>query len=493
MIFAVVILLLVGELVSGTDLIFACMSALAVLFACITYNILGGLGSISGIAFTRFALSTLVISQIGKVLVLERADLNLDAPQVVITVYAVYFFSAMMGTFLFSHLRVPLPKPAEPQTPSQLRYLYIVSLAGGLAGAIGLMLLGFQGQEGETSLWHGLCLVLVFLLPFSLVLAVDERIRSTNGQHGFGWMVLWPTLAMELQGFLSASRQGFVEPFAAIFLTCYLRGFKFRRSHFAAAALLSVGFFFFVSPYYLYARMWRSSPNASELAQAMIQSLESAPSQWSTITRDVGSTALANSGSVNYFDNPAAVTLNRFALIGPDSTLISACSRGFHYGFTTIKLDFLASIPRVLYRNKLNYGSGTYLGQLDGQETDRTETTSHSTITPIADSYGAFSWMGTVVFPFLVLPAIFVIYESMFDISKPWGTVATVTLLLSLTEGSMGGVLLGTMIKDPMILLALSWGAAGVVRLIPTAGERAVAIRSLAKGSAVMGVGETQG
>jgi len=464
--------LLAGELASGTSVYFASMATLAVLCACVTYNILGGLGSMSGIAFARLALSTLVISQVGKVIILERADRNLDTPEIVITVYALYFFSAMVGTLVFSRVRLPLPKPMEPETPAQARYLYYVALAGGLVGTIGLMAAGFQGEAGMTSLAHGFSLVLSYLLPFSLVLAVDSRIRSTGGRHCFGWMAFWPTMIVEAEGFLTATRSEFVLPLATIFLTGYLRGFRFGRRHYAVAAATGLGFFLFVSPYYLYSRVWRSNPTPGELATAMIQGLESAPSQWSTITSSVGNDALENTGSVNYFDSPGAVTLNRFALIGPDSTLISACSTGYHYRFTSILLDLYSQIPRLLYRNKADYGSQVFLGHLDGQEASEGDTTSFSTITAISDSYGAFSWLGSVLFAFLVLPAVFIVYESIFDMRTAWGTVAAVYLLQSLTEGSMGHIILEVLIKDPVYLLALSWIAVWLVRMIPATGDR---------------------
>jgi hypothetical protein len=477
LVFAVVVVVFVGELLSGTNLYFAGMASLGILFACVTYNVLRGLGSISGIAFTRFALSTLVVSQVGKVLVLERADQNLDTPNVVISVYALYFFSAMLGTMVFSRIRLPLPKPAEPQTPTQSRYLYVVALMGGLMGtALGIHA-WYRGEAGASSLEHGISLILSYLLPFSLVLAVDHRIRATDGRQIFGWMAFWPTMVMELGGLLWTSRLAFIEPFAIIFLTCYLRNFRFRKRHLAIALGSGAGFFLFVSPLYLYARGARENPTLGEMASAMIQTLEQAPSEWSTIRYQVGNQAVENTRSVNYFSSPGAVTLNRFALIGPDSTLISACSTGFHYAFTSIKLDLLAQIPRVLYHNKPSAGSGEFLGQLDGQEVGFEGTTTNTTITPIADSYGGFSWMGVIVFAFFALPAIFVFYESMFDMRKPWGTVATVYLLLGLTEGSMGQFIVSSLVKDPLYVLGLSWGAAWIVRMIPATGDRFVTTR----------------
>jgi hypothetical protein len=363
--------------------------------------------------------------------------------------------------------------------------LYFVSLIGGLVGtALGFQAL-FRGEAGASSLAHGISLILGYLLPFSLVLAVDHRLRITDGRHFFGWMAFWPTMVIELGGFLGASRQGFAEPFAIIFLTCYLRNFRFRKRHLAMTMGLAAGFFFFVSPFYLYARIGRESPTPGELVSTMIQTLEQAPSEWSTIKYQVGSQAVNNTYAVNYFSSPGAVTLNRFALIGPDSTLIDACATGFHYAFTSLKLDLLSEIPRVLYHNKPEAGSGQFLGQLDGQEEGFQGTTTYTTITTIADSYGSFSWLGVIVFAFFALPAVFVVYESMFDMQKPWGTVATLYLLLGLTEGSMGQFMVNGMIKDPLYVLVLSWGADWIVRMIPATGDRYVTTKVLQRAGTV--------
>ncbi|HEX4311212.1 MAG TPA: hypothetical protein VHZ25_14360 [Acidobacteriaceae bacterium] len=481
--------LYVGEILAGTSLYFASMMALAVLSACVTYNILGGLGTISGIAFTRFALTTLVISQVGKVLLFERADINLDVPELTITVYAVYFGFLMLGTFVFSRVRLTLPKPTESETPAQLRYLYLVALSGGLLGTAWLLILEFAGGNADASLGHGFARALSFLLPFSLVLAVDNRIRTSSGQHSLGWMAVWPAIALAFHGFLYGARLGFVEPFAIIFLTCYLRKFRFRLKHTVAAISIAVLFFVVVSPFYLYSRSFGGKASITEQLTTMFKLLESAPSQWETIKSTVGEGALAAPGSVNYFASANAVTMNRFALIGPDSTLINACATGFHYGFTSIRLDVLTEIPRFLYRDKPEIGSNKYLGHLDGQEGDAFETT-NSTVTSISDSYGAFSWLGVAAFAFVVMPAIFVVYESMFEIQRPWGTVAAVLLFLQLMEGSMGHDITEVLIKNPLYIVILSWCAAWIVRLIPVTGDRAVKVRNSSRRSVMMGTGD---
>jgi hypothetical protein len=465
-------ILAVGEFAAGTTPYFVAMMVIAVFSACVTYNVLGGLGTISGIAFTYFALSTLVVSQVVKVILFEPADQNLDVPQLTITVYAVFYFWLMLGTIAFARIRLPLLKPREPDTPAQTRYLYLISLVGGLAGSIVLLTLDLAGGAEQTTLAHGFARAFAYLLPFSLVVAVDERIRITNGRHMFGWKALWPSLAMVFLGFLRVQRGPSMQPLVIVLLTCYVRDFKFGKKHLAAAGAIAAAVFLFISPFYLWARAWKGEATIKEQATVLLNVLESAPAQWASIKNQVGESALEGEGSVNYFATPGAVTLNRFALIGPDSTLVNACAGGFHYGFTALKLDILGQIPRFLYRDKPTIGSAEYLGHLDGQESDVFQTT-YSTITPISDSYGAFSWAGTVIFPFLAMPLMFVIYESMFDMRRPWGTVAVV--MFALTEGGMGDIL-GNAIKNPIYILIISWSAAWLITMIPSVGDRSATL-----------------
>ncbi|MGA7521774.1 MAG: hypothetical protein WBW84_04795 [Acidobacteriaceae bacterium] len=469
--------LIAGELISGTNLYFVSMVTIAFVSACLTYNLLGGLGTMSGIAFSRFALSTFIIAQFGKVILFEPADKNLDVPNLTITVYAIYFLSLMLGTFVFFRLRIRLPKPIEPITTTQSRYLYVIALIAGLVGVVGWTVIAHRGGAGsQDTMAHSYLRALQYFLPFSLVLAVDERITATDGRHSVGWRVGFPALTMLLEGFLTGSRGDFAEPFLIVFLTCSLRGYRFRVKHLVASIGLLVVFFLFVSPFYLYSRDYRVQPTLRQQFSTMVRLLESAPAQWSSIVNSLAEKELGGAGLVNYFDQSWALTLNRFALIGPDSTLIDACSQNYHYGFTSIEMDFLTGAPRFLVKNKPDYGSQPFLGHLDGQESDEI-LTSHSTITAISDSFGAFGFLGVMVFAFFIPPLIFVVYESIFDMRRPWGTVAAVLLLISFTEGSMGDQIVTTMIRQPIYLVVISLGAGWMFRTISAGGDRSRSFR----------------
>jgi hypothetical protein len=76
------------------------------------------------------------------------------------------------------------------------------------------------------------------------------------------------------------------------------------------------------------------------------------------------------------------------------------------------------------------------------------------------------------------MPLVFVVNESMFDITRPWGTVAVVLLILGISEGSMGADVVVSMIKNPLYVIIISWCAMWVVRIIPAMGDRAVRLRT---------------
>src|ERR1035441_1343774 len=107
LLFITIALLALGELANGTSLYFVAMMAGTMLCIGTTYNILGGLGTIGGIAFSVLALLTFVISQFAKVILFESAIQNLEAPQLTITVYLLFYFSVMVGSFVFGRIRVP--------------------------------------------------------------------------------------------------------------------------------------------------------------------------------------------------------------------------------------------------------------------------------------------------------------------------------------------------------------------------------------------------
>jgi hypothetical protein len=149
--------------------------------------------------------------------------------------------------------------------------------------------------------------------------------------------------------------------------------------------------------------------------------------------------------------------------------MINACAGGYHYGFTGLKMDILRDLPRFVSKNKPDEDSGAFTGRVTGLNSDDV-TDAEIVLTAISDSYGAFAWMGVIVTGLLAFPAVFIVYESMFDIRRPWGIVAAGGLCVGFAQVSLGG-LIGTLFRTPAAILLLSYAVGIVIRMIPVKGD----------------------
>lgn len=468
-----ILFLAAGELLAGTGLFFVAMMALAMLAICTTYNMLGGLSTIGGVAFAAFALGTMVVGQVSKVLMFEAADLNLRGPELTISVYAVFFLSMMVGVFLFGWIRLALPRPLEPQTSGHSRLLYALSVVIGFAAQVYVTNLVLKHPEQATSTAHGFGRAAAMLLPLSLVIAVDSRIRETEGRACFGWTVLLPALAMEFLGFIAASRSAYMMPAALVFLTGYFRGFKFRARHWTAAAAILAIFALFVSPWYLWSRSWRHQSSLKEQLITMTQLLEHAPSHWQQVKDSLaaGKVISAKHGT-QYFSEDGVSILNRVVLIPEDDGIINACAH-WHWGLETFRIDILDGIPHFILPHKPDRDATWFRASVGGLQSSYGKSSAITSST-ISDAWGAFGWPSLIGVGLVFMPWLYVIYDSIFDMRRPWGTVAVVTLAMTGISGGVGKMLMDFMLQLPIYILLISWFIGWITRHIPMTGDSSI-------------------
>jgi len=444
--------------------------AVAMLCVGITFNILGGTGTIGGIGFASLALNTIVISQFAKVAFFEPADKNLETPELTITVYMIFFLCAMLGTYVFSGLRFRLPKALEVSTTSQTNLLYFVSVALGMGSQVlGLLAVMTASGDVEQSASRSFGLEFSGLTIFAIVLATDSRIRQTNGRHSFGLKVFFPWLFSILVSLLLTSRGGMIVPTLAYALTCLVSGYRFRRNHYLAlcAGVLVLGFL--ISPFEMYVRQFREGMTPQGMAEVVWRQLTTMP-DWTTVAQASAEAEGSGSGRSSYFNRPGTLILSRLSLIRTDSNLISACSTGYHYRFAAVKNDLLMLIPHFIYKDKPTVSSVGLLGHIAGVTGDDADTT-FATITMVADGYGAFGWLGVISTGLFALPFVIIVYESIFDMRRPWGTVALGVFAVALPGANLGR-LVGLTLRTTVELVLLSYIVGAVLRVVPIKAER---------------------
>ncbi len=475
LLFVTVALLALGEISIGTRPQFVVFMAGTLICIGINYNVLGGVGSISGIAFAGFALSTIVISQFAKVIFMERADKTLESPDLTIKVYFVFYLCSLIGCFVYKNLRVKLPKPLEPGTAAQASLQYTISLAVGLvANLVYEIYESSPNPEERVSTAHSLGLAFSVLLLFAIVLAVQDRIRKTGGRHSFGVKALIPWTATVFFGFVETSRGHMMLSSVVYVFTCYVSGYRFRRKHYIAALAGVAVFFFAISPFEIYARGPMRQLGFRERLYEGFHLATNLPA-WTVVKEP--STAGAESGSrEEYYDRPGTFVLSRLSAIRADSNMINACAGGFHYGFTALRIDLLRALPRFIYKNKPDTDGAAYTGRVTGINSDEVEN-GEFMITAIGDSYGAFGWLGVMVIALFGFPTAFILYESMFDMRKPWGIVAIGGFCFQFAEVNMGGLIV-LAVRSPIAILLMSYTVGVIVRMIPVQGDDPIAADS---------------
>ena len=467
-IFVTVALLAAGEVATGTQPIFAAYMAATLICIGVTYNLLGGIGTISGIAFSTFAASSIVISQFAKVILAEPADKSLESPNLTIEVYFVFYLSVMIGTFVYRSLRVRLPRPLEPSTLAQADLQYKVSLIGGTIAS--LFFEYYEASPDPTArntTTHSIGLALSPLLLFSVVLGVQDRIRTSQGRHSLGIKALIPSLIAMFFGFLETSRSHMLLPTAVYLFTCYVSGYRFRKKHFAALALEFAAFILVISPFEIYSRGPMRELDFKGRLHEGVELIRTVPA-W-TVVEESSLGGVESGSREEYYDRPGTFVLSRLSAIRPDSNMINACAGGFHYGFTALKIDFRHNLPRFLDKNKPESDGASYTGRVTGINSDDFEN-GEFVLTAISDSFGAFGWFGVVVVGLIGFPTVFIVYESMFDIHKPWGIVATGAFCFQFAEVSMGGMI-SLLVRAPIAIVVLSYAVGIFIRMIPVKGD----------------------
>lgn len=465
----IVALLAVGEIATGTEPLFAAFMAATLICIGITYNILGGVSSISGIAFAGFASCTIVISQFAKVILMEPANRPLESPELTIKVYFLFYFCVMVGCSVYCRLRVRLPSPLEPKTDAQANLQYTISILLGLPASLVYEYYETSSNPGErASTAHSIGLAFSTLLLFSIVLAVQNRIRSTNGRHSFGIKAFVPWAASVCFGFIETSRGHMILSTVVYLFTCYASGYKLRKKHLFAAVLGAATFSFVISPFEIYARATMRQLEFRERIYEGYNLFRSLP-DW-TIVKQASSAGIESGSREEYYQRPGTFVLSRLSAIRADSNMIYACSGGFHYGFTALKIDVLHNLPRFLYKNKPESDGAAYTGRVTGVNADDVEN-GEFLITAISDSYGAFGCFGVMVAGLMAFPTAFILYESMFDMRRPWGMVATGAFCFQFAQVNLGGLLWLT-IRAPIAILMLSYVMGVIVRMIPVKGDQ---------------------
>lgn len=418
----VVLLLLFAQLLDGTDPVFAFMASISIIFSALTFNILGGLGSVSGAFVFFMAIPTFVLLIFTKVFTWEPSDKHFQEPLITITATALGWAGILVAASISR--RFVARRNIVRFTAKDLENLKNTSAGLLVIGVFSQVLLTNYNTGQNGSVWTALGQLNIFI-PMATILATYYEICISSGKRSLNWIVLASIVYVAGFGFIAASKQGMYAPFLAYFLVCGALEYRFRPLHVMAILAwlaFAVGFLF---PWAQYARsMTRQSTltGTVEATVGLLRDPETIPAMYRWYADSLRGNEDVNQVAFCY-DHPRGL-MDRESMICQDDKLIQVTQRTGPAGPDYLIDGFEMIIPHFLWSGRVNLS----LGNIYGRETDETGDEDYTTAVawaPIGDAYREFGWSGVVVVMPVMYFFTFIFLDAVFGDAResPWGLV----------------------------------------------------------------------
>ncbi len=418
----VVLMLLFAQLLDGTDPVFAFMASLSCIFSALAFNILGGLGSVSG-AFVIFAaIPTFALLIFIKVFSWEPTDKHFQEPFITITATALGWAGILVAAAISR--RFATRRNIVRFTARDLENLKNTS-AGLLAiGVFSQVLLSNYNTGQNGTVWAALGQLNIFV-PMATILATYYEICISGGKRSMNWIVLASIFYVAGFGFIAASKQGMYAPFLSYFLVCGALEYRFRPLPVMAILAwlaFAVGFMF---PWAQYARSMTRQPTFTGTVEATIGLLRdphTIPAMYRWYADSLRANEDINQVALCY-DHPHGV-FDRESMICQDDKLIQLTQHTGIVGPQYVIDGFEMIVPHFLWPSRVNLSLGNIYGRETGEASEEDYTTAVAWA-PIGDAYRELGWSGIV----LVMPVLyfftFIFLDGVFGDAResPWGLV----------------------------------------------------------------------
>ncbi|MBI1840572.1 MAG: hypothetical protein HYR88_06930 [Verrucomicrobia bacterium] len=400
--FAFAALLLLGQLATGTSLLFAELVFLFVVLSGLAVNIAGGMRSLQGFCVSMMALKLVVISQVTKALFGEAAEDQLETPvrTMLALLLGLISVTAGMGLARVFHSRRPLFQPDI--SPEALRMSFWATFVIGFGSFLGVMATGVEEGALMVGGVPGLLRQLSFCLGLSIVFSTAYVLVTSKGRRLIGWFNALPGGLYFIMGVMSASKQGMSEPLLLVVFTAIGFGFRFSAKHWLAGGAFAAFCVAVLFPFGQVARnytrgygFWETLEVTAAFAQRHLGTLDGYRDMMQQDQEGLDSTTLTH-----YYRHSIPL-LERVSLVKVADMLVAATMREGGSGWETITHGFKMAAPRFFYPQKPAVNTGTFLGKKAGVISDDDWGTQVS-FGFIADAYSAFEWWGVLLIPGLI-------------------------------------------------------------------------------------------
>jgi hypothetical protein len=418
-------LVCVVEQIEGTGSFFSICVFLFIFLAGVAFNIAGGFSRVSGAYVFFFATLGSIVGWVMKDILGERADSNLQSPNLTAAVYLGTMVSLTVAVFLSKKITTKRALLARFLTDDNVR-----------TSVVGCTVVGFAVSLLLVILPHAPGSVLSFLsqlnnwAPLAVIIGVTYEVRRSGGTRS-----LTPTILVAMgttfffTGLVGFSKEGLFTPFLCYLVAASSVGYRFSRKQIGVGLAVTYFMLHFMVPYSQYGRQYRTESEDRQAGFAetlghvedLLSNLSATRSLYRAQTAE-----REESGQEGGYFNQSQGLFDRLHMFGPDDSLVTATAEGKNlYGLYPLWYSVYNAVPHFLWPNKPVYMFGNlYAHEIGGIAEDNFGT--GISFSPAGQAFHMAQWIGVL----LVAPPVFIACFAFFDSlcgdvrSSPWGLLA---------------------------------------------------------------------
>ncbi len=423
--------LFVGQVLEGTDFLFAVLTAVYILLWALAFNISGGIRYPSG-AFIFFnGFLNVVLGLAFKVFLGQPGERNLVAPNATMFVYCIGMTMLLGVAFVTRGLRPERGMLHTLDSPEEYKKAAIICLV------VGFIIYTISLVARSNPIIS--ILAQINKLPqLGVMLATSYEITRSNGKRSFNWIVTAGLIVLFLFGLFSFGKEGMLVGFVAYLVAAWLHNYDFPKIQIVVSIALALVFSYYLVPYSQYARGFKSTTISGNLAVAF------------GFLTDLNGTRRLYEATLEDFDlsiephlyDKREGFIDRLIVLPADDALIGYTNQGNVYGLTAAYAEFANVVPRFLWRNKPTINTGNAFGHELNELSEDDETTGIA-FSATAVSYHEAKWLGIL----LLLPLTIFLYcianDTVMGSAKwaPWAMVAVLDASHIAVEAGLTGPL----------------------------------------------------
>ena len=446
-------LLVLIELIEGTDPRFAALVFAFFLISVFAFNVVHGLSRPSGAYILSYSVLVVGIGTIYKAWLGQPAETNLSQPLLAMSAYVATIIGLFLAGFVSSRFTTTKDGIAGVFNVRETRFR--ASASGCLIVHFTMIAAFIYLPGGGGQILHSIALVSPFLLLTGL-LGTIGAIQDSAGKRSFNLISLIALSYMLIGGMLAFSKQGMFIPAVCWLLGAAWARFRLRAIHIVALAIYivcAVEVFTSISASRDDIQTGTTAERLS-LLEHYITHLDELHARAST--SEVNSRDFA--AKMLYYGKPQGLW-DRLTMMPNDALLISFSDQGHYFGYTAVAYYFANVVPRVIAPNKLKgklvVGGNLYAHEMGGLADF--DTTTGISFSPTAEAYHIDGWRGVL----LLQPAIFLLLFCTVDTvtgdirRHPWGLFLTLAFAHVAPEALLGGAITATVYGSASIILAV--------------------------------------